>query len=121
MTEPRCTCPTVWHGIIPPPCAVHNPPAPGLKDAIDRRRKPEFMERLSRRIEEDANILRRLNDAPTVRPCPSEAVAVLGSAEGYSWLRCGLSEGHAGPHTFTMSWGVTEMDTARWPKREAQR
>jgi len=24
-----CTCPTVWHGIIPPPCPVHNPGVAG--------------------------------------------------------------------------------------------
>jgi hypothetical protein len=22
---PPCTCPTIWHGIYPPPCPRHNP------------------------------------------------------------------------------------------------
>lgn len=25
-----CSCPPVWHGVIPPSCLVHNPPAPGI-------------------------------------------------------------------------------------------
>jgi hypothetical protein len=25
-----CTCPRVWHGVIPPSCQVHNPPPPGV-------------------------------------------------------------------------------------------
>lgn len=23
---PGCGCPPVWHGVIPPPCPIHNPP-----------------------------------------------------------------------------------------------
>lgn len=26
--DPRCTCPPIWHGIIPPTCPVHNPALP---------------------------------------------------------------------------------------------
>lgn len=26
--DPKCECPVVWHGILPPPCSVHNPATP---------------------------------------------------------------------------------------------
>lgn len=33
-----CTCPTFWHGVIPPQCPVHNPPSaysPNTTYAVD--------------------------------------------------------------------------------------
>jgi predicted component of type VI protein secretion system len=82
-----CQCPPDgWGGIYPPPCDVHNPPGPrSLRDRLERadstrrerevreavreelerllaprRADPEFRERLARRLEEDATVLRRL-------------------------------------------------------------
>jgi hypothetical protein len=29
ILKPGCQCPPFWHGIVPPPCPMHNPMPPG--------------------------------------------------------------------------------------------
>lgn len=38
------------------------------------------------------------------RPCPSRALAVLMMEGEPAMVRCGLLEGHAGPHRIAMEW-----------------
>lgn len=66
------------------------------------RSRPEFMERLQRRVREDKDILDRLRE-PLARPCQSTTVAVL-CLENPTTIGCGLAEGHGGPHRFEIEW-----------------
>lgn len=41
-----CLCPTFWHGVLPPPCPVHNPMTPGTTVTLSSGtgREPESVE-----------------------------------------------------------------------------
>lgn len=48
--------------------------------------------------------IRHIVDQPSGTPCPSTALSVLGMVGDPAEVRCGLLEGHDGPHRMGMEW-----------------